>query len=322
MTWQRLEDLKRAGATRPDGAAGRADAGMTRAPAELLNRAGLDCAAMPRARRRCGGRRRSRASRDGRSRRDDPRRGARATAMPPLRALHATLRRRRTATISPSAPSEFARPTAALPPSLARRHRRGGARASSASTAPACRGVFASTPRRACAANASCAPIARVGLYVPAGLRAAAFDRADARRAGAPGRLPRRGAVHAAARATAAPIRPCCYAARRCGITRVFKLGGAQAIAAMAFGTDSVPRCDKLFGPGNAYVTEAKRQVVDGRRAAPAIDMPAGPSEVLVIADAGANPCVRRRRPAVAGRARRRIRRCCCSATTTRCSTR
>ena len=50
-------------------------------------------------------------------------------------------------------------------------------------------------------------------------------------------------------------------AAQLCGITRVFKLGGAQAIAAMAFGTDSIPRCDKLFGPGNAYVTEAKQQV-------------------------------------------------------------
>lgn len=79
------------------------------------------------------------------------------------------------------------------------------------------------------------------------------------------------------------------YTARLCGVGRVFKLGGAQAIAAMAYGTASVPRCDKLFGPGNAYVTEAKRQVAlleDGA----AIDMPAGPSEVLVIADAGANP--------------------------------
>jgi len=68
----------------------------------------------------------------------------------------------------------------------------------------------------------------------------------------------------------------------------VFKLGGAQAIAAMAYGTATIRKCDKLFGPGNAYVTEAKRQVsmdADGA----AIDMPAGPSEVLVIADAGAN---------------------------------
>ncbi len=70
---------------------------------------------------------------------------------------------------------------------------------------------------------------------------------------------------------------------------RIFKLGGAQAIAAMSFGTGSVPRCEKLFGPGNAYVDEAKRQAAE-RHDGPAIDMPAGPSEVLVIADAGANP--------------------------------
>jgi histidinol dehydrogenase len=78
------------------------------------------------------------------------------------------------------------------------------------------------------------------------------------------------------------------YAASRCGIRRVFALGGVQAIAAMAFGSASVPKCDKLFGPGNGFVTEAKRQVsmLDGGAA---IDMPAGPSEVLVIADRGAN---------------------------------
>ena len=70
---------------------------------------------------------------------------------------------------------------------------------------------------------------------------------------------------------------------------RIFKLGGAQAIAAMSFGTGSVPRCEKLFGPGNAYVDEAKRQAAE-RHDGPAIDMPAGPSEVLVIADGGANP--------------------------------
>jgi histidinol dehydrogenase len=77
------------------------------------------------------------------------------------------------------------------------------------------------------------------------------------------------------------------YAARLCGIDAVFKLGGAQAIAAMAYGTHSVPRCDKLFGPGNGYVTEAKQQVAQAGAAA--IDMPAGPSEVLVIADVGAD---------------------------------
>ena len=70
---------------------------------------------------------------------------------------------------------------------------------------------------------------------------------------------------------------------------QVFKLGGAQAIAAMAYGTASVPRCDKLFGPGNAWVTEAKLQVSRDPEGA-AIDMPAGPSEVLVIADADADP--------------------------------
>jgi histidinol dehydrogenase len=78
------------------------------------------------------------------------------------------------------------------------------------------------------------------------------------------------------------------YAARACGIRRVFALGGVQAIAAMAFGTESVPKCDKLFGPGNGWVTEAKRQVSMTEGGA-AIDMPAGPSEVLVIADLGAN---------------------------------
>ncbi|PLR29791.1 histidinol dehydrogenase [Chimaeribacter arupi] len=79
------------------------------------------------------------------------------------------------------------------------------------------------------------------------------------------------------------------YAAQLCGIQEVFQIGGAQAIAAMAFGTGSVPKVNKIFGPGNAYVTEAKRQVsqqLDGA----AIDMPAGPSEVLVIADSGATP--------------------------------
>jgi histidinol dehydrogenase len=77
-------------------------------------------------------------------------------------------------------------------------------------------------------------------------------------------------------------------AAQLCGIRHVFKLGGAQAIAAMAFGTRSVPACDKLFGPGNAYVTAAK-QAVSVLPGGPAIDLPAGPSEVLVVADARAN---------------------------------
>lgn len=78
-------------------------------------------------------------------------------------------------------------------------------------------------------------------------------------------------------------------AAQACGIRRVFKVGGAQAIAAMAFGTPSIPGCDKIFGPGNSFVTSAKRQVAM-MHGGPAIDMPAGPSEVLVIADSGASP--------------------------------
>ncbi|WP_395682771.1 histidinol dehydrogenase [Dokdonella sp.] len=78
-------------------------------------------------------------------------------------------------------------------------------------------------------------------------------------------------------------------AARLCGITRVFKLGGAQAIAALAYGTQSVPRCAKLFGPGNGWVTTAKMEVAADHAGA-AIDLPAGPSEVLVIADDVANP--------------------------------
>ena len=77
-------------------------------------------------------------------------------------------------------------------------------------------------------------------------------------------------------------------AARLCGVSRVFKLGGAQAIAAMAFGTESIPSCDKIFGPGNSYVTAAKQQVAMLAGGA-AMDMPAGPSEVLVIADGGAS---------------------------------
>ena len=73
------------------------------------------------------------------------------------------------------------------------------------------------------------------------------------------------------------------------GIDKIFKTGGAQAVAAMAFGTATIPRVGKIFGPGNAYVTEAKRQV-SSRPDGAAIDMPAGPSEVLVIADEGADP--------------------------------
>jgi histidinol dehydrogenase len=77
------------------------------------------------------------------------------------------------------------------------------------------------------------------------------------------------------------------YTAHLLGITDIFKVGGAQAIAAMAHGTESVPKVYKIFGPGNQYVTKAKEMV---QQEGIAIDMPAGPSEVLIIADSYANP--------------------------------
>ena len=79
------------------------------------------------------------------------------------------------------------------------------------------------------------------------------------------------------------------YAASLCDIDEIYLVGGAQAIAALALGTESIIKVDKIFGPGNSYVTEAKQQV-SLIPAGPAIDMPAGPSEVLVIADEQANP--------------------------------
>ncbi len=130
-------------------------------------------------------------------------------------------------------------------------------------------------------------PIPRVGLYVPAG---SAPLPSTALMLGVPARLAgcREVVLCTPPRADGSADPAVLVAARLTGVTRVFKLGGAQAIAAMAFGTGSVPRCDKLFGPGNGYVTEAKQQVAQAGVAA--IDMPAGPSEVLVIADAGADP--------------------------------
>jgi histidinol dehydrogenase len=77
------------------------------------------------------------------------------------------------------------------------------------------------------------------------------------------------------------------YAAHLCGVTKIFKVGGAQAIGAMAYGTASIPNVYKIFGPGNQYVTTAKQLI---QKKGVAIDMPAGPSEVLVIADDTAVP--------------------------------
>ncbi|OOG47075.1 histidinol dehydrogenase [Rhodanobacter sp. C01] len=131
-------------------------------------------------------------------------------------------------------------------------------------------------------------PISRVGLYVPAGT---APLPSTALMLGIPAQIAgcRQVVLCSPARADGRCDEAVLYAARVTGVHKVFKLGGAQAIAAMAYGTASVPRCDKLFGPGNSWVTEAKLQVSTDPDGA-AIDMPAGPSEVLVIADAEANP--------------------------------
>ena len=131
-------------------------------------------------------------------------------------------------------------------------------------------------------------PINRVGLYVPAGsapLPSTAIMLAvPARIAGCPVRAiasspNREGKLHAAV----------LVAAELCGVDIVYKMGGPQAIAALAFGTESVTKVDKIFGPGSAWVTAAK-QIVAGDPDGAAIDLPAGPSEVLVIADDSANP--------------------------------
>tara|TARA_R110002126_G_scaffold43475_12_gene124566 strand:+ start:3529 stop:4845 length:1317 start_codon:yes stop_codon:yes gene_type:complete len=79
------------------------------------------------------------------------------------------------------------------------------------------------------------------------------------------------------------------YAAELCGISEIYTIGGAQAIAALAYGTETITKVDKIFGPGNRYVTEAKQQVSQDAKGAQ-IDMPAGPSEVLVLADNSASP--------------------------------
>ncbi|RXR07123.1 histidinol dehydrogenase [Pseudoxanthomonas composti] len=129
-------------------------------------------------------------------------------------------------------------------------------------------------------------PIGRVGLYVPAG---SAPLPSTALMLGVPAQLAgcREVVLCTPPRKDGSADPAVLVAARLTGVGRVFVLGGAQAIAAMAYGAGPVPACDKLFGPGNSYVTEAKQQVAQSGAAA--IDMPAGPSEVLVIADAGAN---------------------------------
>jgi histidinol dehydrogenase len=129
--------------------------------------------------------------------------------------------------------------------------------------------------------------IQSVGLYVPAGTAplpsAAIMLAVPAAIAGCPVRV-----LCTPPRSDGSADPAILAAASRAGVSDIFKVGGAQAIAAMAYGTATVPKVDKVFGPGNAWVTSAKSLVASDPEGA-AIDMPAGPSEVLVIADDGAS---------------------------------
>lgn len=128
-------------------------------------------------------------------------------------------------------------------------------------------------------------PIEKVGLYVPGGTAAypstVLMDSIPAKIAGC------EQIVMVTPPTKEGKVNPVILAAAKiAGVDRIFKMGGAQAVAALAYGTETVPKVDKIVGPGNAYVAEAKKQVF-GRVS---IDMIAGPSEILVVADATANP--------------------------------
>ena len=127
-------------------------------------------------------------------------------------------------------------------------------------------------------------PIEKVGLYVPGGTAAypstVLMDAIPAKLAGCK-------ELVIATPAKNGAVNPVILAAAQvAGVDRVFKTGGAQAIAALAYGTQTVPRVDKIVGPGNAFVAEAKKQVYGQV----SIDMIAGPSEILIVADGGSNP--------------------------------
>ncbi len=130
-------------------------------------------------------------------------------------------------------------------------------------------------------------PIDRVGLYVPGG-KTPLFS--TLLMLALPARAAGVGEIVVVTPPTAEGLDPLiALAAELCGIDAVWTAGGAQAIAALAFGAGPIPRVDKICGPGNAWVSEAKTQVA-AMSGGPAIDMPAGPSELMVIADAGADP--------------------------------
>lgn len=127
-------------------------------------------------------------------------------------------------------------------------------------------------------------PISKVGIYVPGGT--AAYPSSVLMNA-IPAKIAGVGEIVMVTPPTGGEINPAILAAAKvAGVDRVFKIGGAQAVASLAYGTESVPRVDKIVGPGNAFVAEAKKQVFG----MVAIDMIAGPSEILVIADSTSNP--------------------------------
>ncbi len=128
-------------------------------------------------------------------------------------------------------------------------------------------------------------PIEKVGLYVPGGTAAypstVLMDSIPAKIAGC------KEIVMVTPPSDSGKVNPVILAAAKiAGVDRIFKVGGAQAVAALAYGTESIPKVDKIVGPGNAFVAEAKKQVF-GKVS---IDMIAGPSEILVVADSTANP--------------------------------
>ena len=147
------------------------------------------------------------------------------------------------------------------------------------------RNSFIITEREGVVMGQKVTPLDRVGLYVPGGTAAypstVLMDAIPAKIAGC------REIVITTPPGRDGKINPAILAAAKvAGVDRVFKVGGAQAVAALAYGTQSIPCVDKIVGPGNAFVAEAKKQVF-GRVA---IDMIAGPSEILIVADGASNP--------------------------------
>ncbi|CEP10394.1 hypothetical protein [Parasitella parasitica] len=132
-------------------------------------------------------------------------------------------------------------------------------------------------------------PIERVGLYVPGGT---AVLPSTTLMLGIPAKVAgcREIVIATPPRSDGSVVPEVLYVAHKVGASHVLKAGGAQAVAAMAYGTETVPKVDKIFGPGNQYVTAAKMVAQNDTSCLVSIDMPAGPSEVLVIADMTSNP--------------------------------